>query len=156
MSDNDDCKRCLGQMGEIKGQLGLLNSSLMKIFWGLLALAGASIGTKFIGTPWHVEIAMWSTMTGGIFVLLITIAKRNCLTFWEKWIRFSFVLYCIWVSTLRIYHYQVDTPLTKSEGVVTQLLTTSLAIGFIVLAWKRDSQRNMLHRRYNDNERGKK
>jgi hypothetical protein len=149
MSD-EDCKQCLGGIGRIEGHLESLNNSMMKIFYALIALASASIGTKFIGTPWHVEIAMWATMTGGVFVGLITFAKRKCLSFWEIWIRVSFVIYCVWCSSLRIYHYEAETPLTQAEGVITQMLVASLSIGFITLAWKRDAKRGIYKRRYND------
>ena len=145
---DDDCRSCLNAVGELrrdvgemKGLLTSLNDSIMKIFYALIALAGASIGTKFIGTPWYVEIAMWATMSSGLFVGLITLAKRKCLSFWEKWIRWSFVCYCFWVSGLRIYHYQVDTPLTRTEGIVSQMILTSLAVGFITLAWRRTQMR---------------
>lgn len=164
MTDGDNinhCKDCLVGIGEIQTKLTMLekaysdgwkisNANLMKILYALLGMMGAQIGTKFIGTPLHVEIAMYTLMTSSIFVLAITIAKWRCLIFWEKWIRLNFVLLCFWVTGLRIYHYQTHTDFTQTEGVITQLITTSLAIGFIVLAWQRDALRNKMRRRYSD------
>jgi len=152
MTQSDDCKHCLTGIGELKGQLMILNGSIMKIFYALIALAGASVGTKFIGTPWYIDIAMHATMFSAIFVGLITVAKRKCLSRWEKFIRVTFVTYCAYITTLRIFHYQTGTALTQNEGAIANLLITTLAIGFIGLAWRRDSQRRDGKRRYDDSK----
>jgi len=149
MSD-EDCKQCLSGIGRIEGSLTSLNSSIMKIVYAMLALIGANIGTKYIGTPIHVEIAMYSAVFSGIFVLLITIAKWHCLTFWEKWIRFSFILYVFYAFGLRVHHYQTGSPFTQTEGIVTNILMVSLAWGFIILAWNRDAKMRKHKRRFND------
>ena len=114
-----NCKDCLVGIGKIETRLEILNSNIMKIVYSLLAVVGANIGTKFIGTPWYIELTIYSLMFGGIFVLLITIAKRHCLTFWESWIRYSFVTLTIWVSALRIYHYQTNTNFIRDHFIVT-------------------------------------
>ena len=150
MSDQDDCKQCLNGIGRIEGQLSTLNSSIMKIFYALIALAGASVGTKFIGTPWYIELGMYSALFGGIFVFIITIWKWKCLCFAEKWIRLSFVVYVVYTFSLRVYHYNTDTPFTKVEGMFTNIIMTSLAVAFIVLAWRRDSLRRKNRRRHDD------
>ena len=145
-----DCRACLVAIGKVETRLQILNNNIMKIVYALLGVIGANVGTKFIGTPWYVELSMYSLMFGAVFVLGITVMKRHCLNFWEKWIRYSFVLLAFWVTILRIYHYQTDTPFTKTEGVVTQMITLSMAFGFILLAWKRDAARKLKKRRWDD------
>ena len=150
MTQQDDCRQCLIGIAQMDQKLTTLNNSIMRIVYALLAVVGANIGTKFIGTPWYIEIAMYSTMFGGIFVFLITVAKYRCLSFWERWIRFTFVGYTIYVTILRIYHYQTNTALTQIEGMVANAFLCTLAVGFILLAWQRDSKRIFERRRYND------
>ncbi len=148
--DEDACKQCLMGIGRIESTLKMLNNNMMKIFFALLGVITAQIGSKYIGTPLHVEITMYSLMFGAVFVMGVTIWKWQCLNLWEKWIRISFVALCLWVTGLRIYHYQTDTAFTKNEGVITQLITISMALGFIVLAWRRDAMRRRKKRRWND------
>ena len=150
VGDGHDCKACYALLTKVDTKLENLNKSIMKILYALLGVIGANIGTKYIGTPLHVELAMYSLFFASIFVLTITLAKFRCLNFWEKWIRFSFVGLCFWVTGLRIYHYQTATSFTQNEGIVTQAITISMAIGFIVLAWKRDAMRKAKRRRWDD------
>jgi hypothetical protein len=79
---DEDCKACLSGIGRIEGHLESLNSSIMKIFYALIGLATASIGTKFIGTPWYIEIGMYTAIFSAVFVLLITVSKWKCLNVW--------------------------------------------------------------------------
>jgi len=152
MTQQDDCKQCLSGIGELRGQLLILNSSMMKIFYALIALAGASVGTKYIGTPWYIEIAMYSAIFSAIFVLLITLWKWSCLNVWEKWIRLTFVLSVTYAFCLRVYHYNTGTPFTPFEGMFKNLIDTSLAVGFVLVAWKRDAVKSKRKRRYDDKE----
>ena len=155
MSD-EDCKQCLSDIGDVKQIVGnlqgtvdtlvsALNDSTKKTVMAMIGLIAASIGSKYIGTPWYIEIAMWFTMSGSLFVFLVTLWKRKCLGFWEKSIRFTFCGYGAYVSILRIYHYQVNTPLTQTEGMFANMLLTCLAVGFIVQSWRSTGRR-----RYND------
>ena len=153
MTQADDCKLCLSGIGELKGQFLLLNGSMMKIFYALIALAAASVGTKYIGTPWYIELSMYSAIFSAVFVLLISIWKWRCLNVWEKWIRVSFVLGVAYAFCLRVYHYNTDTDFTKIEGMVKTLLETVMAVGFILLAWRRDGNRQHDQRRHDDKMR---
>lgn len=150
MNHEEDCKACLGGIGRIEGHLVLQNNSIMKIFYALVALAGASLGTKFIGTPWWIEIAMYTAVFSALFVLLITVSKWKCLSFWERWIRISFVAAVVYSFGLRVYHYQTATYFTALEGMFKNGLDTLLACGFIILAWRRDIRRRIDKRRHDD------
>jgi len=157
MNQEYDCKACLSGIGRIEGHLAQQNrhieqqnNSQTKIFYALIALAGASLGTKVIGTPWWIEIAMYTAIFSALFVLMITIAKWRCLSFWERWIRISFVLAVTYSFGLRVYHYQAATPFTAFEGMFKSGLDSLLALGFIVLAWRRDIRRRKDKRRHDD------
>jgi len=156
MTQQDDCKLCLSGIGEIRGQLNVLNGSIMKIFYALIALATASVGTKYIGTPWYVEIAMYTAISSAVFVLLVSMWKWKCLNTWEKWIRLSFVVGVAYAFCLRVYHYNAGTSFTQFEGIFRNLIDTSLAVGFVLLAWKRDSQKEKRLRRHDDEMRSGK
>jgi len=157
MEDANDCKTCIAEIskvavgiGKIETGIQVLNQNFMKIFFSLIGVITAVFGSNFIGTPWHIELIMWAYMFGATFVFLIVIAKWRCLNFWEKWIRISFITLAFWATGLRIYHYQTSTPFTQTEGMITQLISLSMAIGFIILAWKRDSLIKLKRRRYTD------
>ena len=150
MTQEQDCRRCLVGIGEIKTQVNMLNGSMMKIFYALIAFATASVGTKYIGTPWYIEIAMYTAISSAVFVLLISIWKWRCLNVWEKWIRISFVLSVGYAFCLRVYHYNTGTPFTQFEGMFRNLLDVCLAVGFVLLAWRRDANRYFDRRRHND------
>ncbi len=159
MTEENDCHACIAAvarvetgMAKIDTRLEIFNGSIMKIVYALLGVIGANIGTKFIGTPWEVELTMYAYMFGAIFVLLLTIAKFRCLSFWEVEVRLAFVSVACWVSYLRIYHYQTDTPFTMREGIITQLLSLSMAVGFIMIAWRRDALRKKRKRRWDDKQ----
>jgi hypothetical protein len=154
-SEVQNCRACLVAIAKVETRIQILNNNIMKIVYALLGVIGANVGTKFIGTPWHVEVAMYSLMFGAVFVFLITFTKRKCLTFWEKWTRYNFVILCVWVTSLRIYHYQTETAFTKNEGVVTQLITLGMAFGFIMIAWSRDSMMRKKFRRWTDEKKNK-
>jgi hypothetical protein len=154
MSD-EDCKQCLSGIGRLEGHLEALNGSIMKIFYALIGLATASIGTKFIGTPWYIEIGMYTAIFSAVFVLLITMSKWQCLNIWERWIRISFVLAVGYSFGLRVFHYNAGTPFTQFEGIFKNGLDTMLAFGFVMLAWRRDALKQKHRRRFNDVETDK-
>jgi len=152
-----DCKACLSGIGDLKQDNGeiraileSLNGNMMKIFFALLGIITASVGTKYIGTPIYVYVAVYMALVSATFVAGITIAKRRCLAFWEIWIRAAFCTQVFYSSALRVYHYQTQTKLTQVEGVFSNVIYLLLAVGFITLAWKRDSARKNKKRRYDD------
>jgi len=148
--NEQDCRQCLIGLGKIETGMKAINGNMMKIFYSLLGIIGANIGTKYIGTPIDVYVALYTALFSAIFVLCITIAKWRCLIFWEKWIRLSFVSYVVWVSGLRIYSYQADLILTQSQGRFANIFLIIMSFGFVMLAWKRDSLRKAKQRRCDD------
>jgi len=148
--ENQDCRQCLVAIAKVETGMTNINGNMMKIFYALIGIIGANIGTKYIGTPWYVYTALYASMFAAIFVFCITVAKWRCLNVYSKWIRISFVISVVYSSFLRIYHYQVATPLTQIEGVVSNMINLSLAVAFISMAWKRDSKRSNKKRRHND------
>lgn len=144
------CVECYGAIKNIDGQMTQMNSSMMKIVYALIGIIAANIGTKYIGTPWYIYTAMYATMFSATFVLLILIAKWSCFNACERLIRILFVVYALYVSILRIIHYQLGTPLTQFEGMVSNIIITSLAITFIFQAWKRDYLKRNMKRRHDD------
>jgi len=157
MTEENDCHACLAAVAKVQEgiakvdtRLQILNSNIMKIVYALLGVIGANIGTKFIGTPWEVELTMYAYMFGAIFVLFLTIAKFRCLSFWEIEVRLAFVLLAFWVTGIRIHHYQTGAEFTMLEGQITQIISLSMAVGFIMVAWRRDALRRKKKRRWND------
>jgi len=157
MTEETDCQACLDALQRIEvqhskfnEQLRMLNGNFMKIVYAMFALIGANVGTKYIGTPILVYCGVYAAILSAIFVLLITVAKWRCLNFWERWIRLSFVSYVVWVSGLRIYSYQAGMSLTQNQGIFANMSLIILALGFIMLAWRRDSMRQKKKRRYTD------
>ncbi len=159
----DDCKECIEAVNKVAVTVGKIETTLeilktvivtqgMKMFFAMLAFATATIGSKFIGTPWYIEVTMVMTMFGAVFISGIVYKKWRCLSLWDKWARISCVLYCCWVTGLRIYHYQLDTPMTKEEGMISQLILGSMIFGWIALAWVSDANKHMRNRRESDNK----
>jgi hypothetical protein len=155
-----DCADCFGVMNRLEGKVEALNDTvrngLMKIVYALLGLIGANTTMKYIGTPWYIEMAIYTATFSAIFVGLVTFMKRKCLSLWEKQIRIAFIANVFYVSALRIYHYQTGTQLTQLEGVAQNVLLTWLAVSFIMNAWKRDANRREKMRRWDDQNKLKR
>ncbi len=130
------CKDCLAVIGKLDVKIDLLNTNMMKIFFAMLGIIGANIGTKYIGTPLYIYMAIYSALFSGIFVILVTIYKRKYLSFLQVYIQTVFSLIVFYVSGLRIYHYQAGTSLTQLEGFISNILMILLAWGFIIKAWR--------------------
>jgi len=90
----------LRDTGEIKNTvkaqhdaLGVLQKNMMKIFFGLLAVAGTGIGVKFVGTPLITDIMAYVTLGASIFLALSTWHGWRKLLWIERITRIIFVLF---------------------------------------------------------------
>ena len=154
MSENPDCKECYALLTEIKTSVVEISKNvsgmMQKMLYAILAFGGANIASKYFGTPIHVELAMYTTSAMVILVFLITWWKRRCLSAFEILVRLSYVAYGIWVTGLRIYHYNTETQFTQGEGVISQMLLFLMGVGFGLIAWNRDAMRKSNKRRWDD------
>ncbi len=70
----------LEKLSSIESKLDLMRGDYIKIMFALLAVAGASIGTKFISSPFHIIFLSWAAIFAVVFVL--------CSVYWA-WLKLS-------------------------------------------------------------------
>ena len=140
-TDKLPCVECKMLLAEIKTTLDIMNGNYMKLFIAMLGIIAATIGVKFIGTPWYVHAAIYSALFSTVFVAFSTLIYWRRLKFWRRWIRVIFVFIVLYVSLLRIYHYNLGTPLTQTEGFIMNILYILLCIGFVFRTWNDDGNK---------------
>ena len=77
-------------LGEINGKLDGLVDQLAKVIYALIALAGATVGLKLMGTPPMQVIMYYIKAFILLFTVLMTFAKRRVLKGWGYLFAFGF------------------------------------------------------------------
>ncbi len=118
--------------------LSIMRTDYTKIIFALIAVVAASLGLKFINTPWYVDVAVYLCELSGTFVLfqLISVWKRINLA--NKVLRIVLVAIMIFSSVVQtcVYH-PVEEPAPSWFLLVINLMLIVLAICSLWAVWKK-------------------
>lgn len=127
----------LANTEKINVTLSDLSNRLYKIIYAVLGLLGASIGLKFVGTPWYVDMFVFASLTAAIFVMAFTITNWKCMTKLQRFFRVSFGMFTIFSSAVHICIYQPGVEASPTWFAPTiDVFLTLLCILFIITTWR--------------------
>lgn len=70
-------------LGEINGKLDGLLDQQSKTIWGLLALAGATVGLKLVGSPPEQVVLFYAKSVVFLFTVIVSWGRRRVLGGWQ-------------------------------------------------------------------------
>ncbi len=142
MDDYSICRECQKILVELQTSISHIvdrmeaNEKLLgKIVFALLGIIGATIGVKFIGTPWYVEVAIYSALISAIFMTGVTVWRFRYLSKGRIIIRLSYAMLVVHATGVRIYYYAKELPIPMEAGVAQNMLFVCLAIALAIDAW---------------------
>jgi len=104
---------------------------------GLVAVAGATVGVRFIGSPVHVVLGGYITIACGTFILLSLLLVGRRLPWYQRLLRTLFGLFMLFVGIARSYFFEQGAepaPWWYGPGIDSFLIM--LAVLLIIGVWR--------------------
>lgn len=101
---------------------------LTKVFLGLLAIAGATIGVRFIGSPPYTVVAGYAGWGASVFLAGATLCTWRRITWWARIVRVVLTAFMLTSTITRTFVYHAG------EEVAPQWFPVVIDLFFIVIA----------------------
>lgn len=114
-----------------------LSNRLYKIIYAILGLLGASIGLKFIGTPWYVDLLVFLSITASIFVGAYTLMNWSLMTKLQRAHRLTYFSIPAALAGLNIFLYRpsvIEPHIWFIPGI--DIFLSIIVTSFIIMTWK--------------------
>lgn len=100
MNDSEE-HSTIRKLTSIETKIDFLRQDYMKIFLAMLGIIGASIGLKFIGSPFLTITATYLAIFSSIFVVGATIYRWNHMRASVKTLRIAFIIFVLYSVGMR-------------------------------------------------------
>jgi hypothetical protein len=125
----------LNQVAMCKTLEGIKDNTF-KQFAGLIGVIMALIGSKLIGTPWYIDLAVILCLVSGTFLTMTLIHWWKDYSWSQRAVRIAFSILCTVSSVAKIWIYQAgEEPAPVWFSPTTNILMTLVAISMIWASW---------------------
>ncbi len=114
----------------------MMRNDYNKIIYALIAVIAASLGLKFINTPWYVDVAVFLCELTGVFVFFHLISVWKYLNLANRVMRIVLIVVMLFSSIVQtcVYH-PVEEPAPSWFLLVVNVLLILLAVSSLWAVW---------------------
>jgi hypothetical protein len=117
--------------------LDIMRKDYNKIIYALIAILAASLGLKFVNTPWYIDAGVYLCEAGGVFVLLLLLSSWKELNLANRSMRIVLVAIMLFSSIVQTIVYSPGSePSPKWFSPIISGLLILLAITSSWAVWR--------------------
>ena len=146
----DDVKKWTQEQGNLRGdvcnvkesqivtntKLEWVNNNYQKIIYSMLGLIAASLGLKFMGSPWWMILFTYAALFSGVFVLSSVVFEWKNLCLLNRLIRIVFSVFILFSCICRVYVFEAINGTPEWYTPVVDLFFIVLSVLLTLLVWK--------------------
>jgi len=117
--------------------LDMMRKDYNKIIYALMGMVAATIGIKFIGTPWYIDLSTFFTLGAGVFLLGVLIGQWKSFSINQRITRIIISLFMLFVAITQIFVYRIGDEIPPEWfPPMTHLFFVAIAVCITISTWK--------------------
>lgn len=128
---------CQQLLYEIHAEMRIMQQHFMKLFYGMLGMIAATMGVKFLGTPWYVHIGGYVVWFTGVFLLSITIGYWQKIRTRQKILSLELSAMMLFSMFVRTFMYEVGKePPPVYLGIGINFFYVLIAVTLVIISYR--------------------
>jgi len=122
----------------LKANSAMVEKSLLKIVYGMLGLIAASVGSKYIGTPFHTHLAIYATWFVGVFLLAALIGNWKKMEWTVRFVMGSFAGHLLFSAVCRTFVFEAGyEPAPMWYPKLIDMWYVVVSASLFLMVWKK-------------------